>query len=398
MRHGRALSLALLLVALLPLGAAHGQAAPSHTPAGVSVTVIPPVLPADGGTYPALVISLVDAGGAPTLSLSDVTILLSTTNSTIASVPSTATVSAGHNFVQVSVTTSTTPGTTTLTATGNGLATKQVPLQTVVPTAGASILGLYTSPDASLLALQGSDGVYAVELQTAGGKPGTVSAATDVMITSSNGSLIPRTIDLTIPAGSSVAYGAITVNDSGTATLTAIAHQLATGTAKLVVASSSLALGLTVTPAETPISHSAEVTATLTVLGMPVPGANVTLTVTGGSLLPTAFSTDVNGQGSATYVPGNAGGYTITATAVDPKLGISLKTTALVIVTSTATVTTSSPGAADLVMPYLPFIIVVVVAVVLVMIVRRALKRRKGATEEDEDEWPEPQAGAPPKK
>ena len=373
----------LLLGAALPMAAASGQAAPDMKPVALRVTVVPQTLPADSNSYPALVISLLTSGGSPTLSLSDVLVYLSSSNESAAAVPPTVTLLAGHAFVQVDVTTSRSPGATIITAASSGLASKSVTINTVVPASGAHSLALFVSPAESLRALKGDDVVYAVQLVGSSGRPAVSSGTTDVVITSSNGSLVGKPINIAIAGGSNVAYGQIMTNSSGSTTLTALAPQLVTATAQLKIAPVPSALALTVVPSGISVGAHSAIALTDQLLGMPVPGANVTLSVNGGTIVPTLLVTGPTGQASATYISDAPGAFIISASAIDARLGLNLTGSSVVVVTQPVPQSTPSP-ISEFLSTYLPVIVVAVVAVVIVLLVRRATRKRKGAVEEDE--------------
>ena len=382
---GPAVALAILLVAsawqaVPPVaGAASGRG-----PASLAVSVIPQALPADSHAYPSVVISLVDANGAPTFSLTDTLIYLSSTNASVASVPSTVTLAAGHAYVLVNVTTGGSAGTTTLTAASSGLASKSVSVDTVVPSSGAQGLGLFVSPSQTLLALGGKDLVYAVELQGANGQPAISSSATSVIITSSNNDVIGKPISVSIPSGTSVIYGQMAVNATGTATLTALASGLKTATAQVSVASSSPSLSLTASPSTITTSTASSVTVAVQVLGMPVPGASVVLSSNGGTISPAQLVTNAGGQGSVEFLPDAPGVFTIRAVATYPSIGLNVSGTEVIVVSAATTTATGTLDLLTPITPYLPVLVVVIVIVVAVLLVRRAIGRRKGTSDEDE--------------
>src|SRR5437879_11750872 len=70
--------MALFVVILLfsPLGVASGAPQSSGTPFSIALTILPQKLPADGNVYPAVLVSLIDSAGLPTIALNDTTVLL----------------------------------------------------------------------------------------------------------------------------------------------------------------------------------------------------------------------------------------------------------------------------------------------------------------------------------
>lgn len=385
MKAGPAVLLALIILgAALPLARADALAQ-GHAPAALSASVIPPLLPADSAVYPALVISLVDSGGAPTLSLADITVYLSSSNSSVASVPASVTLPAGHAFVQVPVTTSGSPGSATLAAATNGLVTGTASLKTVALAAGPSALSLYLSPSKSLTALAGDGEVFAVQLVNARGQPSVSSSATSLMITSSDGSVLAGPIGVTIPAGSDVGYGQFKVSQGGAATLTAIAQDLATGTAQLDVAPAEPVLTITPSPGNVTAGGVSTLFVSVSVLGMPAPGANVTLSVTSGELVPSGLITaDNNGQAIVKYISSSPGVALVTGTASGSLIG-TVSGSAQVLVNPTGT--SNSAGPLGQLTPYVPVIVVAAAVVVGFVMVRTTLRRRRGKSVE-EPEYP----------
>ncbi|MDG6988568.1 MAG: hypothetical protein JRN21_04495 [Nitrososphaerota archaeon] len=132
----------LALLALVTPAAA----APTRSPAGLLVTAIPPTLPADSATHEAVVVSLVDGSGDPTLSFTNLTIYLSSSNATVATAPASVTLLAGQAFVPVAVTTTSVAGSTVFAASSAGLASGSVRIGTVAPAPDAAALELFLGP------------------------------------------------------------------------------------------------------------------------------------------------------------------------------------------------------------------------------------------------------------
>ena len=375
----------LLLVVSLPAGAVFSQSASPYQPASLQMAVVPGILPANGHTYPALVISLLDGSGSPTLSLADVTVYLST-NSTVADVPNTVTIPAGSAFVQVSVTTTSVSGTTTINGVSPGLTSGSVAMSTAKPVAGAASLKLFAAPSRSIQALRGDDGVYALQLQTSSGRPAYSSSPTPIVIASSNDTVVSGTINATIATGSDLTYGVLTPVGSGTTTLTAISHSLGTGTAQFNVAPDRVSVSVTFTPDTVAAGTPADVQVVVSVLGAPVSGANVTLIATLGVLTTVAGVTNSQGAFSTQFTSAAAGPATVSATAFSPLIG-SVSATQIIIVTqaSSATQAAGGPAASGVLFTLVPVIVIVVVLAVGYFVVRSTLKKRRGKVESYDD-------------
>jgi hypothetical protein len=228
----------LLLLAgqFLPLAAPAAGAAPSQS-AALVLTIIPPKLPADGGVYPAVIVSLVDSNKDPTAALNNVTVFLTSSETNIAMVPDNVTITPGEEYVIANVTTTSTPGTAMITATSEGLNTPQSlssPLTTLIPSGYPSKLAVYASP-ATLLS--GSDhGVVRVEVVDQAGFPSKAIVPVTAYLTSSNESIASLGQgSLTVEAGSIIADGTFTTQDTGAAVITAVSNGYSRGTALVTV-------------------------------------------------------------------------------------------------------------------------------------------------------------------
>jgi hypothetical protein len=198
-------------------------AAPSFVSAGavatvgatsVTVTIVPPRLPADGQTYPAIVVTLTGANSNPTVSLTNTVVYLTASTSNVGSLPASVTIPAGRSFVIANFTTTTTPGETIITASSPGLTTSSQALQTITTSGYPSQIVVFASPSTLLArpAGQASDqGVLIVELVDNQGLPAKVPAGfpngVPVQLTSSNQGVVNVTQKITIAANSSLAIG-----------------------------------------------------------------------------------------------------------------------------------------------------------------------------------------------
>ena len=186
-------TLAFLLLLTVQVAPAFAQVTgPPSQPASVLLTIIPPKIPADGGVYPAAVISLVDSQGLPTAAVKNLTFFLTSSQTNIASVPDTITILAGQEYAIANVTTTNTPGTALITATAQGLTSMpevsvSKPLATVTPSGFPSKLDVLTSPSALL---PGGSGVVRVEVVDAAGLPSKAITDIPVLLSSSNSSVV----------------------------------------------------------------------------------------------------------------------------------------------------------------------------------------------------------------
>jgi hypothetical protein len=228
----------LLLLALqyLPVSRGATSAIPQQA-AAVVLTVIPPKLPADGGTYPAVIVSLADLGGLPTVASSDTTIFLASSQTNIVAVPNSVIISAGQAYAIANVTTTTTPGTTMITAHSEGLNPPSPPsdlLETLTPSGFPSKLLVFASPSTFLP--RTDSGVVRVEVVDDAGLPSKAINSIPVLLSSSNSSIASLGQNsLTIPAGQILVDGTFSTSNSGSVVITATSNGYSTGTALVTV-------------------------------------------------------------------------------------------------------------------------------------------------------------------
>jgi len=120
-------------------------------PSKIAIYGFPPVLPADGLPYDAIVVQLQDSSSNPAKApLEGIVVTLSSSNSTIASVPASVTISAGQTYA-VSSLISTVPGSAVITAMTSGYTstTTTITCQTPLTTPPKS-LRLYVAPPKTL--------------------------------------------------------------------------------------------------------------------------------------------------------------------------------------------------------------------------------------------------------
>jgi hypothetical protein len=234
----------LLTSGFVPLAmAAPGNVAPGLATA-VVVTLIPPKLPADGGSYAAVVVSLADSAGSPSASAQDVEVFLTSSQTNIATVPNSVTISAGQEYAIANVTTTSTPGATTITAHAEGLTSTELSslLTTVTPSGFPSKLMVFTSP--SEYRPGGSSGVVRIEVVDESGLPSKALADIPVQLVSSNSSIVGlNQSSLTIPQGSIMVTGALRTSESGRAVISATSTGYGSGTGLVTVDQPNLCLG-----------------------------------------------------------------------------------------------------------------------------------------------------------
>ncbi len=216
-------ALSLILAAqFLPVAVAS-----SSTPSGAArlvLSVTPPKLPSDGGTYSAVVVSLVDSTSLPTVASVDTTVYLTASPAGIVSLPDSVAIRAGRQYVIVNVTTTTVPGTATLTATSSGLySALPAQLTTQGPAGFPSKLLVFVSPSQYLP--RSDVGTVRVELVDDAGLPSKAIASVTALLSSSDTTVanLDQT-SVTILPGNFYASGTFrTSANSGDAVITAAA-------------------------------------------------------------------------------------------------------------------------------------------------------------------------------
>jgi hypothetical protein len=240
----------LTLWGALPLSTARAAVLPSGAPAALSLSPIPPKLPADNNTYPGVVVSVVTAGGLPTVATADINVSLTSSQENVGKIVASVVILAGETYAVANFTTTHTAGVTTVTATTTGLATAKTAVTTVVAVGYPTHLVMTAVPD-TLPASTASTGYLILELEDDVGLP--AKAITDVPISlySSNTDVVNITTAATVMKQGEylkeINYTSGFV--PGSAAVTASATGFASGTATIsVLGSPPLALSLQAQP------------------------------------------------------------------------------------------------------------------------------------------------------
>ncbi len=265
----RNLLLALATVLLLVTPSLSLIAGGVETPTAshsLSVTVTPAKLPADGGQYPAVVVSLLDKSGLPSLALSETNVFLSSSQTNVGSVPSSVVIPAGKVFVMVNFTTTTTAGQTAITVSSPGLASFSAPLVTVVPSGFATHLNAFATPG-TLVARPTDKGTITVELTDDQGLPSKAPADLTVhLFSSSNDTASLDQTNVVIKADETFATGTFhTAFRPGAASITASSSGfISGGTTINVVGPAPLKLVAQAQPQSLALSSSGRLVISLT--------------------------------------------------------------------------------------------------------------------------------------
>jgi hypothetical protein len=295
-------------------------------PSKLSLRVVaygtPGTLQTDGQTYDVLEVGLQTSSGAPATSTSDVIVQLTSDQSNIASVPALVTIGAGSISALAAVTTSALAGTANITATAAGLVTAAAQVKTVIP--APSKLQTYVAPPSSAFSNNGNYPILVVQLQDASGNPARARQDTNVVVTSSNSSLLSSFVTVGIPKGSDYVFSYLHTKGVGTAELTASSQDFVSSQSELTSVPSPLVVRLQLSSTTLPYiytNQTATFTFTATFEGVPLQNLNVTWGSSGGNLSPLNGNTGTSGSSSTVFTPGSFGAYNITATTNSPQSG-----------------------------------------------------------------------------
>ncbi len=358
-------------------------------PAKVVVQALPSNLPADGGSYSALEVMVEDANGLPAVAPVGIPVQLASSSTNIAMVNSTVVIAAGQSYLLTDVETTISPGTANITATSSGFPSSSTGFTTTSP--APSQLGFYIAPSSGIQSLgRGGDAVIAVQLQDSTSSPARARQDTQIVVTSSNSSVISKPIQLDIPAGADYASALLNTTSPGSSVLTASTSGLASATASFTELSVPVSITLTSSVPVIAIGGVASLQLQLQVMGSPLAGANVTFQATSGEVSPATGVTDSSGQLSSTFIGQQNGVSTITATVSDPLIGNGTAgTNVLITLPGAAGAGTTTHGGLGLLGTLLPVVLVVVVIAIIAFGVRRIVKGRRATAEEVEEKGAE---------
>jgi hypothetical protein len=269
-------------------------------------------LPADGQNYDVLEVSLVDSQNGPAIATSNIAVQLSTSKSEVVNllndlVP----ILSGQESAIAVLSTSALEGTATITATSTGLLPQTVDVSTFIP--APSKLGLYVAP-ALISAYPGQfPPILVVQLQDSAGNPARARQGTSIVVSPSNSSMVKNPLALTIDIGDDYAYTTVDAVGTGVSALTASTQGLSSAQASLQLAPSPLVTHHS-SPSFIYENETAAAYLSVSFLGDPLSGVNVTWDATGGWMSPGSTETGPSGTTSSTFHPRSVGVENITAT------------------------------------------------------------------------------------
>ena len=226
----------LFLLSAFPLA----QSLPSHYSSAITatasteltITMKPSVLPADSGTYPAIVIQFIDPStNLPVIPGNNTIIYLSSSNRQTGTVTPSITFPAGLLYYDVNFTTTTLPGNTVIYAVAQGFTTVSAELKTETVGGIPTSLDVFMSPN-QILAETNMSSQVVVQAVDAFGNPVNLGSSLTVSLSSSNTLVGNVSSTLTIPANQSYAQETFTPTaTSGETVITASASGLNPGSA-----------------------------------------------------------------------------------------------------------------------------------------------------------------------
>ena len=215
----------------LPIQAKYSAAA-SPSNIALSLTGNPSVLPADGGTYSALVLEFKNlTSGAPYIGQSQMTILLTSSSPQTGTVPNNVTIAAGAVYLLVNFTTTTLPGSTVISAIASGY--PPATLTVTTKNIGGMPTGLQVFLSPSIIPPnEKMNSTAIVQVVDSAGNPVTLGYPLTVTLSSSNTQVGSVPQSLTIQSGQS--FGSATFSPTyvaGSTTITASAGNYTAGSA-----------------------------------------------------------------------------------------------------------------------------------------------------------------------
>lgn len=194
----------------------------------LQLVIAPQPILANNRTTTALFVYLL-GNGAPSIAVSDINVILSTQNPSIASIPTNVTIPAGQSLASISVKSSFFVGSSQITASAQNLLPASP--QTITAYGNAPSALVATALPQILPANAGTYPSLLITLQSQSGLPANAPTPIAVAIRSSNPSVIPINTTITINTGqSAVIVPVSTTYTPGTASITVTASGFASST------------------------------------------------------------------------------------------------------------------------------------------------------------------------
>ncbi len=193
----------------------------------VAVFGFPPLLPADGGSYEAVMVQLQDSTGSPAKApKGGIQIALSCSNIEIGDVDTSVSIAEGQTYTKATFTTTTTAGQAVITPVTSDYTAKTGTITTKTSSLSPTQIKVYTGPT-KVIADSSAYKQIAIELQDTAGNPAIAASDITVTLASSDQSIGTLETQLVIPQSKTYALATLTSTyKPGTTTITAAATDL----------------------------------------------------------------------------------------------------------------------------------------------------------------------------
>lgn len=195
-------------------------------PYTTAVYGFPSILPADEGTYSAIMVQLQDSSGSPARAPNDVQISLFCSNIRAGTVTSDVTIPEGQTYAIANFTTTTSPGTAKITAVGHGYSSTQtiITTQNVTASGPTQQFKIFLGPT-EVLADNNAYKQIVIELQDVSGNIAKATSDTAITVASSDQTIASTDLEIIIPQNYSYGLATLyTTYRAGTITITAAAN------------------------------------------------------------------------------------------------------------------------------------------------------------------------------
>lgn len=281
------------------------------TPAEISISMTPALLPADAGSYRALLISLLTAQGQPAVAPVPIPVQLFSSNTNVTTLNSSVVIPVGSSSVLTWVDTSSTAGTAVITALASNYGYASTQITTIIP--GPTKLAVYTAPSSSLTGSLG--GVYvAVQVQDSSGNPAQVRFPSEISMFSTGTPVLSKPLEFTLAQAGDSVWVTLYSNTTGQSTLSVTSTGLEPAYANTVFSQNPLEYTITLSSVLAQPGQAVGATFSVSLNGVGIPGVNVSWTATDATVSSSSDSTNSNGVAYATIVPSKLGSASVTAT------------------------------------------------------------------------------------
>jgi hypothetical protein len=252
-------------------------------------------------------------------------------------------------------------------------------VKSVIP--APSKLQAYVAPPSSAFSANGNYPILVVQLQDSDGNPARARQATDLVVTSSNGSLVSSFISLTIPKESDYIFSYLHTEGVGLTALKVSSQGLVSSQVALISKPSPLSVNLVLSASNGLIFANQTGTFTFTVsfVGVPLQNVNVTWLASGGAVVsPPNGTTGAGGSTSTVFIPPNYGKYNVTANAFTPQTGPISRTLSIIVAQVPVK---PSPSLLDQILGYWYYFVVAAAVVVIALVYLLRMRRKKQRAE-----------------